>query len=606
MGLLDNLNFSQPFSLSSLLPSEAQLQAYKQKSDAEAVAQFGQDPNPVRRVPFNLLTALGVNPTLAKAAPTTIDNAPFTGDASLLADAGIAALKGDWKTGLPMGLLAALPFVPASKVKGLLKQTDDAKQGVSISSGQTLYRYERPNYSGSSEGAIFYTPDKSYAELYKGEDSVLKTAQTPENFLDIRLKKDREKVKPFLENEYKRLKNKSDNYEIDRIRSELNLMKQNMDRNDAQGVSGALANLDLIYMTEEGLSKLPVGMSEKRLMDNLGVDAMTIKEFGRDVDEYSVGFREIPKEKAPNEGLLAKNQETKPLLNVDTAPKQGIQTILREKYPTADLDIFEMDRGIELSKIALPEGQRSQGLGSKIMDDLIAYADANNLKVATTPDTTFGGSSKKRLEDFYKNFGFKFNKNRNKDFDFKNSMIRQPTLSDSQKAEKASLLRAEANAQRFGEDVDTSYRVQHQAKGYDDGDPIRLDNLTKSIDGGEAGYPDDFYTPKGRMLYAPPARFPDDEYGIANTQSYDAILKAKGNPAAEVTIYRAVPNEENITKINEGDFVTLSPKYAELHGASGYGSRGEDAGKILSQKVKVKDLLWDGNDVNEFGFFPKK
>ena len=72
----------------------------------------------------------------------------------------------------------------------------------------------------------------------------------------------------------------------------------------------------------------------------------------------------------------------------------------------------------------------------------------------------------------------------------------------------------------------------------------------------------------------------------------------------EVTIYRAVPNEDNITKINEGDFVTLSKKYAELHGASGYGSMGNDAGKILEMKVKVKDLYWDGNDVNEFGYFP--
>jgi len=176
-------------------------------------------------------------------------------------------------------------------------------------------------------------------------------------------------------------------------------------------------------------------------------------------------------------------------------------------------------------------------------------------------------------------------------------------LSGLSKKEKIAKLRAEANAQRFAEKIDTSYRGQHQPKGYDDFS-IRLDNLTKSITGEQAGYPDDFYTSQGRRIYAPPARFFDDEYGIANTQSYNAILKAKGNPEAEVTIYRAVPNERNITKINEGDFVTLSPKYAELHGASGYGSGGQDAGKILSQKVKVKDLLWDGNDVNEFGYFP--
>ena len=126
MGLLDNLNFSQPFSLSSLLPSEAQLQAYKQKSDAEAIAQFGQDPNPIRRVPFNLLTALGVNPTLAQAAPTTLDVAPITGDASAIADARSAFGQGDYLTG---GLLsmAALPFVPSivGKGKALTKEQID-------------------------------------------------------------------------------------------------------------------------------------------------------------------------------------------------------------------------------------------------------------------------------------------------------------------------------------------------------------------------------------------------------------------------------------------------------------------------------------------------
>ena len=55
---------------------------------------------------------------------------------------------------------------------------------------------------------------------------------------------------------------------------------------------------------------------------------------------------------------------------------------------------------------------------------------------------------------------------------------------------------------------------------------------------------------------------------------------------------------------SQGDFVTLSKKYAELHGVSGYGPKGNNAGKILEMKVKVKDLYWDGNDVNEFGYFP--
>ena len=33
---------------------------------------------------------------------------------------------------------------------------------------------------------------------------------------------------------------------------------------------------------------------------------------------------------------------------------------------------------------------------------------------------------------------------------------------------------------------------------------------------------------------------------------------------------------------------------------------GQQAGKILSKKVKVKDLFSEGNDLNEFGYFPQK
>jgi len=438
MGLLDNLNFSQPFRISSLLPSEAQLQAFKDKSDAEAVAQFSQDTNPIRRGAFNLLTALGVNPTIAKAAPTIADNAPFTGDISALADARTAFGQGDLATA---GLLTAatlFPVVPAGKIKSLLSKekkttpllfNDLPEQVDPTKTGFIFKGINKPNLS-KSENKFFndgfgqkeaVLPIRSMNAAQDKVNPDFTITESSSGELPLVIKKDNEL---FVSDGHHRLTKLA-------VQGEQNAKVRLVDFDEP--TSTPLLDYD------------PQGSAtDKALLEELGIES-------------------------PNEGLLKKSDDTKPLLNVDT-----------------------------------------------------------------------------------------------------------------------------------------SYRVQHQAKGYDDGDPIRLDNLTKSKDGGEAGYPDDFYTPKGRMIYAPPARFPDDEYGIANTQSYDAILKAKDNPEAEVTIYRAVPNEENITKINEGDFVTLSPKYAELHGASGYGSRGEDAGKILSQKVKVKDLLWDGNDVNEFGYFPKK
>lgn len=154
------------------------------------------------------------------------------------------------------------------------------------------------------------------------------------------------------------------------------------------------------------------------------------------------------------------------------------------------------------------------------------------------------------------------------------------------------------------DEPDVSYRMEHQPRGPEDDLPVRLDDLTKSTTGEQAGYPDDFYTKQGQQIYAPAARFADDEFGIANTESYNAIAKVKGNPDETVTIYRGVPNDPKIKKINRGDFVTLSPKYAELHAASGYGRDGDQPGKVISMKVKVKDIYWDGNDVNEFGYFP--
>lgn len=154
--------------------------------------------------------------------------------------------------------------------------------------------------------------------------------------------------------------------------------------------------------------------------------------------------------------------------------------------------------------------------------------------------------------------------------------------------------------------ADTSYRMQQQPRGPEDDLPIRLDDLTKSTTGENAGYPADFYSANGPRFYAPGPQFAGDEFGQANRESYKAIMAVRGKPDAEVTIYRAVPDDPKITTINRGDFVTLSPTYAKLHGGSGYGPKGEDAGKILSEKVKVKDIYFDGNDVNEFGYFPEE
>ena len=296
---------------------------------------------------------------------------------------------------------------------------------------------------------------------------------------------------------------------------------------------------------------------------------------------------------------------------VDTATpliEKGVEAISKAWDERNIKNFISEDKDtITLSQIEVPKSERKKGVGSQAMRELMDYADQTNKQIRVTPDTSFGGTSKDRLRKFYKRFGFVENKGRNKDLSISDSMYREPYSYNIRYGDSGvgSYLKPEEAASKK-EVIDTSYRLQHQARGLEEEGTVRLDNLTKDTLGNRAGYPEDFYSPRGQRIYAPGAKFSGDEYGIANTESYNEILRAKGNPEAEVTIYRAVPNEKSITEINEGDFVTLSPRYAELHGASGYGEKGEDAGKLLSKKVKVKDLIWDQNDVNEFGYFPVK
>ena len=151
---------------------------------------------------------------------------------------------------------------------------------------------------------------------------------------------------------------------------------------------------------------------------------------------------------------------------------------------------------------------------------------------------------------------------------------------------------------------DVKYRRAHQAQGPEDELPVRLDNLTRSTTGERAGYPDYFYSPQGKRVFAPGERKLTsgeiDMAGRSNDESYRLAKIYRNNPNATVTIYRGVP--ENVNEINRGDFVTLSPTYAKLHAEN---NLGPNVGKVISKKVKVKDVYWDQNDINEFGYFPE-
>jgi hypothetical protein len=135
--------------------------------------------------------------------------------------------------------------------------------------------------------------------------------------------------------------------------------------------------------------------------------------------------------------------------------------------------------------------------------------------------------------------------------------------------------------------LDTSYRGSHTAPNREFGAPLY------DLTGGGQMYPADVYSPKAAQYYG-------TGYPMADRQAFDLARRVRGNPNAEVTMYRAVPKDPNISNINPGDWVTLSKDYAKTHGESALMGNY----KIISKKVKAKDLWTNADSIHEFGYSP--
>ena len=104
-----------------------------------------------------------------------------------------------------------------------------------------------------------------------------------------------------------------------------------------------------------------------------------------------------------------------------------IQDILTKKYEDVieQLWLYEKDDVIKVSAIVIEPKKRELGYGTKIMKDIIAYADKKKMTVILTPSSDFGGD-KKRLTNFYKGFNFVPNRGVNKDYKYSSTMLRLP------------------------------------------------------------------------------------------------------------------------------------------------------------------------------------
>ena len=86
------------------------------------------------------------------------------------------------------------------------------------------------------------------------------------------------------------------------------------------------------------------------------------------------------------------------------------------------------------------------------------------------------------------------------------------------------------------------------------------------------------------------------ESGKAIQTAIDDIRDGKKD--VKIKVYRAVPTTVKEGKLRNGDWVTPSKRYAELHGEN----RLEGKYRIIEDEVTAGDLWWDSNDVNEWGY----
>lgn len=171
--------------------------------------------------------------------------------------------------------------------------------------------------------------------------------------------------------------------------------------------------------------------------------------------------------------------------------------------------------------------------------------------------------------------------------------------------------------------VDTAKRATSGPLGFGE---VMGENLSPSMFRRNPLVRQDAVKPDYGMAHRPPGRhygapghdvtnlIPDDVYGpnavryyghmgpSIDGESLRIMRQIRGNPDAEVTIYRAIPKDAPAdAKISPGDWVTINKRYARTHGDSVL----DGNYRIVETRVKAKDIFTSGDSINEWGYDPE-
>ena len=127
-------------------------------------------------------------------------------------------------------------------------------------------------------------------------------------------------------------------------------------------------------------------------------------------------------------------------------------------------------------------------------------------------------------------------------------------------------------------------------------DAVGEDSPDLNVEDMAAGYsnqPEDIFVHPDKYSQGLPT---SKESGKAIQTAIDDIRN--GKKEVKIKVYRAVPTSVKESKLRNGDWVTPSKEYAEMHG----NNRLEGKYRIIEEEVPAGELWWDSNDVNEWGF----
>ena len=136
--------------------------------------------------------------------------------------------------------------------------------------------------------------------------------------------------------------------------------------------------------------------------------------------------------------------------------------------------------------------------------------------------------------------------------------------------------------------------------GYESDEARRADVESNSPDVNVADIANG-YSPQPKDYFLNPRAYGyDNRHGRESAGAINKAMAkiATGGRGVTVKVYRAVPENVEEGTFRNGDWVTPSRAYAEMHGKN----RLEGKYRIIEQEVPADHLWWDGNDINEWGY----